>query len=121
MHKLTFRLGLMLRIKSMPRLSFVLGVLLSCLVLASCVHNSRIPDVEIVRDLSDVVGCRFITTVGAPPPSLGYRAYAGYENYLVELKLRVARAGANRLYLNNPSAGWGGASALGSAYLCTPY
>lgn len=76
------------------------------------------PPVAIVTDLAAVAACAFVAPVGAPPFTPGYRLDSGYQDFQDALRRRTAALGGTHLYLTNPSAGWGGASAIGSAYRC---
>ncbi|MDP4023756.1 hypothetical protein Q8W71_14060 [Methylobacterium sp. NEAU 140] len=101
-----------------PRLA--LGAL-ACLAVSGCVTSRPGQTVNVVHDLSDVAGCKFIGPVAPPRTSLGDRAYAGYERYEAEVLRQVAARGATHLFISNPSGAWGGVQALGGAYLCVPY
>ncbi|MGU3359068.1 hypothetical protein ACLBWX_01910 [Methylobacterium sp. M6A4_1b] len=89
------------------------------LALAGCVSTgNQPPPVAIVTDLAAVTTCAFIAPVGAPTFVPGARPPSGYEAFQDALRRRTAALGGTHLYLTNPSAGWGGASAIGSAYRC---
>lgn len=89
------------------------------LALASCVSTRSEPvPVVIVTDLAAVSACAFIGPLGAPPFTPGYRLDAGYQDFQNALRRRTAALGGTHLFLSNPSAGWGGASAIGSIYRC---
>ncbi|KQP08311.1 hypothetical protein ASF28_21240 [Methylobacterium sp. Leaf99] len=89
------------------------------LVLGGCVSGqNQAPPVAIVTDLAAVAACAFVAPVGAPPFTPGYRLDLGYKDFQDALRRRTAALGGTHLYLTNPSAGWGGASAIGSAYRC---
>lgn len=94
---------------------------LACLslVLGGCVSGQNQPSpVVLVTDLAAVAACAFVAPVGAPPFTPGYRLDSGYQDFQDVLRRRTAALGGTHLYLVNPSAGWGSASAIGSAYRC---
>jgi hypothetical protein len=76
------------------------------------------PRVAIVRDLSNVAGCEFRGTVSPPRAQAGLRIASGHGAYIEEIKRRAAALGGTHLYMLNEAAGWGAASALGTAYRC---
>jgi len=99
-------------------LRLILPVAVS-LALAGCLSPRHpAPPVAIVTDLAAVASCAFIAPVGAPPFTPGYRVSTGYPDFQDALRQRTAALGGTHLYITNPSAGWGGASAIGSAYRC---
>ena len=75
-------------------------------------------DAEITRDLSDVAGCRFMTTVRAPRirPRL---EFGTYNDYLAEMRRRAVAAGGTHVYLLTDAASWGAVDAAGSVYRCS--
>lgn len=91
----------------------VAGVLGGCL-------NLPVNGVSIETDLSKVAGCEFRDTIRPPRTQPGLRDPAGYDLYLDELRRRTRAVGGTHLYILNPSAGWGGAEAVGTAYRCVP-
>lgn len=94
-------------------------LLLSCFALTGCI-SVRGPDyaAELVRDLSDVAGCRFVSTIRAPRVATRLNLPV-YDDYLAELRRRTVAAGGTHLFIMNDAASWGGVEAAGAAYRCT--
>ena len=98
---------------------YLCGVVFPVLAMSGCVSApSPEPAAVLVRDLSDVAGCRFVRTVNAPRRSMETTISASHGRYLAELQRRAALLGGTHLYLMNDSALWGGSDAAGAIYAC---
>lgn len=104
---------------SMTVKRYLCGIAFAVLAVGGCMTaRGPEPAIVLVRDLSAVAGCRFISTVGAPRSTRDVRLNVSHDQYLVEIQRRAALLGGTHLYLINDAALWGGSDAAGAIYFC---
>ena len=96
----------------------IVAALLSAMMHQTC--RAEAVELQFVRDLANVAGCRFLGTVRLPAGPPGAWRMSDSDLYRTAAPRPPELRGATHLYVVNHSAVWGGATAFGAAYQCEP-